>query len=165
MKMAKTFKVRSHVVYPGHGVAEIVAIEEKKIDKNIEKYYVLELVENRTRIMVPVKNAEKVGLRNIISNAQVKKIIKILKSSPEEGDPNWNRRHTEYLDKIKTGSIEKACEVYRDLMFAKNEKELSFGEKKILDTTRKLLVTEISFAKKIDENKAEEMLSEIFSGK
>jgi len=163
--MAKTFKLNSYVVYPGHGVGVIIVIEERKIDKNVEKYYVLELVENKTRIMVPVKNADKVGLRSIISNADVKKIFKILKSSPEEGDPNWNRRHTEYLDKIKTGSIEKASEVYRDLMFAKNEKELSFGEKKILDTTKKLLITEISFAKKIAENKAEEMLSDIFSGK
>ncbi len=163
--MAKTFKRNSHVVYPGHGVAVVVLIEEKKIDKNVEKYYVLELVENKTRIMVPVKNADKVGLRSIISNAEVKKIFKILKSSPEEGDPNWNRRHTEYQDKIKTGSIEKAAEVYRDLMFAKNEKELSFGEKKILDTTKKLLITEISFAKKISEKKSEDLLVDIFSGK
>ncbi|MBI5374109.1 MAG: CarD family transcriptional regulator [Candidatus Schekmanbacteria bacterium] len=163
--MNQSFKINTHVVYPGHGVAVVRAIEEKKIGTNSEKYYILELIENKMRILLPVKNSTKVGLRNIISDSEVKKIFKILRSAPEEGDPNWNRRHTEYLEKLKTGSIEKASEVYRDLMYAKNEKELSFGEKKILDTTKKLLVTEISFAKNIAEEKAEEMLNNIFAEK
>jgi len=156
------FKVNSYVVYPGHGVALIKAIEEKNISNVKQKFYVLEILENKMKILLPVKNAKKVGLRNIISKNEVDKVIKILKSEPESGDPNWNKRHTEYQDKIKTGSITKASEVYRDLMFAKMEKELSFGERKLLDTTRKLIVSEISHAKKIAEERAEALLSEIF---
>jgi len=156
------FKVNSYVVYPGHGVALIKAVEEKTFTDGIQKFYVLEILENKMKILLPLKNTEKVGLRNIISNNEVEKIIKILKSNPATGDPNWNKRHTEYQEKIKTGSIAKASEVYRDLMFAKIEKELSFGERKLLDVTRKLIISEISYAKKIAKERAEAMLSEIF---
>lgn len=160
--MNSKFKVNSYVVYPGHGVALIKAIEEKDISNEKQKFYVLEILENKMKILLPLKNAKKVGLRNIISNNEVKEVFAILKSKPGSGDPNWNKRHTEYQEKIRTGSIVKASEVYRDLMFAKSEKELSFGERKILDITKKLIVTEISHAKKIAEERAEAMLSEIF---
>ena len=156
------FKVNSYVVYPGHGVALIKAVEEKNISNIKQKFYVLEILENKMKILLPVQNVKKVGLRNIISNNEVDKVLKILKSEPGVGDSNWNKRHTEYQEKIKTGSISKASEVYRDLMFAKLEKELSFGERKLLDITRKLIVSEISHAKKIAEERAEAMLSKIF---
>lgn len=156
------FKVNSYVVYPGHGVALIKAVEEKDISNVKQKFYVLEILENKMKILLPLQNAKKVGLRNIISNNEVDKVLKILKSEPGVGDPNWNKRHTEYQEKIKTGSITKASEVYRDLMFAKLEKELSFGERKLLDITRKLIVSEISHAKKIAEERAEAILSGIF---
>ena len=156
------FKVNSYVVYPGHGVALIKGVEEKTFTEGVQKFYVLEVLENKMKILLPLKNAKKVGLRNIISNSEVEKIIKILKSKPTAGDPNWNKRHTEYQEKIKTGSIAKASEVYRDLMFAKLEKELSFGERKLLDVTRKLIISEISHAKKIAKERAEAILSGIF---
>src|SRR3972149_7963908 len=104
------FKVKSYVVYPGHGVALIRAVEEKNISNVKQKFYVLEILENKMKILLPLQNAKKVGLRNIISNNEVDKVLKILKSEPGVGDPNWNKRHNEYQEKIKTGSISKRSE-------------------------------------------------------
>jgi CarD family transcriptional regulator len=114
-------------------------------------------------IMVPVSNVEQVGLRCIIPPRQVNEVYEILKQKNVSIDMStWNRRYREYMKKIKTGSVFEIAEVLRDLYLLKNEKVLSFGEKKLLDTAKNLLVKEISIAKKRSEIAVEKDLRQIF---
>ena len=104
------------------------------------------------------------GLRGIIGQKEVPKLYSILKKKKANADnQTWNRRYREYMEKIKTGSVFEVAEVYRDLLMLKVEKELSFGERKMLDTARTLLVKEISLAKRVKEEQIERDLEKIFS--
>ncbi len=115
-------------------------------------------------IMIPIQNVDSVGLREIIEQSEVPKLYSILKKRDMSIDnQTWNRRYREYMDKIKTGSAFEVAEVYRDLLILKLDKDLSFGERKMLDTARNLLVKEISLARKIDEDQVEKDLDKIFS--
>ena len=114
-------------------------------------------------IMIPICNANNVGLREIIKEEEVSKIFNILKEKDIEFDnQSWNRRYREYMEKIKTGSVYEVAQVLRDLFLLKLEKELSFGERKMLDTAKNLLVKEISIAKKMAETMVEEDIKQIF---
>jgi CarD family transcriptional regulator len=122
------------------------------------------VLENGMRIMVPKKNVGAVGLRAVVNKTEVKEVYDILRSREVsiEGQ-TWNRRYREYMEKIKTGSVFEIAEVLRDLQRLKGDKELSFGERKMLDTARTLLIKEIAVATKSKEVKIEEKLDRIFS--
>lgn len=159
------FKVGDLAVYPAHGVGEIEALEEKNVAGAKHSFYVMRILENDMKIMIPTKNVDSVGLRQVIGRAQVTKIYAILKSKALKNEThNWNRRYREYTEKIKTGSIFDVAEVMRDLSALRVAKELSFGERKMLDTARGLLVKEISVAKKQSEDKVEQEIAGFFNG-
>jgi CarD family transcriptional regulator len=158
------FKVGDLAVYPAHGVGVIERIESQKISGSTHEFYVMRILENDMIIMIPTKNVDSVGLREIIGQKEVPKLYSILKKRKAGTDnQTWNRRYREYMEKIKTGSVYEVAEVYRDLLTLKVEKELSFGERKMLDTARTLLVKEISLAKKVKEEQIERDLEKIFS--
>jgi CarD family transcriptional regulator len=158
------FKVGDLAVYPAHGVGLIERIESQEISGCHQDFYVMRILDNDMIIMIPTSNVENVGLREIIDQKEVVKLYAILKKRDVTIDnQTWNRRYREYMDKIKTGSVFEVAEVYRDLLILKIEKELSFGERKMLDTARNLLVKEISLAKDVDEDQVEKDLDEIFS--
>jgi CarD family transcriptional regulator len=124
----------------------------------------MRILENDMIIMIPIKNVNNVGLREIIGRKEVPKLYSILrKRDVMIENQTWNRRYREYMEKIKTGSVYEVAEVYRDLLMLKTEKDLSFGERKMLDTARTLLVKEISLAKKVAEAQIERDLEKIFS--
>ncbi|MBX7148629.1 CarD family transcriptional regulator [bacterium] len=157
------FKVGDMAVYPAHGVGEVKSIESREISGSKQTFYVLQILDNGMKIMVPTGNVNAVGLREIISNNEVKAVYSILKERDVVLDnQTWNRRYREYMDKIKTGSVYEIAEVFRDLSLLKSDKELSFGERKMLDTARSLLVKELAFAEDRDEDEVEEDLDEIF---
>src|SRR3954451_8859889 len=158
------FQVGDKAVYPAHGVAEVTGIETKEIGGTKLSFYILRIMENGMRIMVPMKNVAQVGLRAVASKTEVKEVYDILKSREVsvEGQ-TWNRRYREYMEKIKTGSVFEVAEVLRDLQRLKGDKDLSFGERKMLDTARTLLIKEIAVATKSKEVKIEEKLDRIFS--
>jgi len=158
------FKIGDLAVYPAHGVGVIERIESKKISGFTQDFYVMRILENDMIIMIPTQNVDSVGLREIIGQKEVPKLYSILKKRKIAADnQTWNRRYREYMEKIKTGSVYEVAEVYRDLLTLKLEKELSFGERKMLDTARALLVKEISLAKKVKEEQIERDLEKIFS--
>ncbi len=158
------FKVGDLAVYPAHGVGLIERIETQEISGCRQDFYVMRILENGMIIMIPTNNVENVGLRDIIEHAEVSKLYLILKRRDVPIDKQtWNRRYREYMDKIKTGSVFEVAEVYRDLLILKIEKDLSFGERKMLDTARNLLVKEISLAKKVDEEQVEKELDKMFA--
>jgi CarD family transcriptional regulator len=157
------FKVGDLAVYPAHGVGRIESIEAKALYGQDQHFYIMRILENNMIIMIPTQNAEHVGLREIVREEEVPKIFKILKEKNIEFDnQTWNRRYREYMEKIKTGSVYEVAQVLRDLFLLKLDKELSFGERKMLDTAKNLLVKEISIAKKIQEDKVEKDIQRIF---
>ena len=158
------YKQGDLTVYPAHGVGVIERIESQEISGCRQDFYVIRILDNDMKIMVPTQNADSVGLRELIGQKEVPKLYSILKKRDIVIDnQTWNRRYREYMDKIKTGSVFEVAEVYRDLLILKEEKDLSFGERKMLDTARSLLVKEISLAKKVEETQIEKDLDKIFS--
>ena len=162
--MNVTFRVGDKAVYPAHGVAEITGIEKREISGTEQTFYILRILENSMRIMVPMKNAAAVGLRSVVGKQEIKEVYDILKSKDVSVDgQTWNRRYREYMEKIKTGSVFEIAEVLRDLSLLKTDKDLSFGERKMLDTAKNLLVKELAVAKGAKEEKIAKELDDIFT--
>ncbi len=158
------FKIGDMAVYPAHGVGVIEKIESHEISGCQQDFYVMRILDNDMLIMIPTNNVGNVGLRDIIGQAEVIELYSILEERDVVLDSQtWNRRYREYMEKIKSGSVFEVAEVYRDLLILKLEKDLSFGERKMLDTARGLLVKEISLAKEIEEAQVEEDLDRIFA--
>ena len=159
------FKVGEMAVYPAHGVGIIESIESREFSGNKNNFYILRLLSNGMTIMVPTDTASSVGLREVIPSKEIPKVYRILKERDIEIDNQaWNRRYREYMEKIKTGSVFEIATVLRDLYLLKTEKDLSFGERRMLDTARSLLIKELSVAKKSPEAHIENDLRNIFSG-
>jgi CarD family transcriptional regulator, regulator of rRNA transcription len=147
------FKVGDLAVYPAHGVGRIESIEEKEISGTCQLFYTMRIMDNGMTIMIPSCNIKSVGLRQIISKSKVKEVYSILKDKEAKIDnQTWNRRYREYMEKIKTGSVFEIAVVLRDLSILKQGKELSFGERKLLDMATNLLVKELAIAEKMDED-------------
>jgi CarD family transcriptional regulator len=158
-----TFNVGDNAVYPGYGVGKVTAIETKEILGNKQTFYSILILETGMKIMVPKDNVETVGLRPIISKDEANKVIEILKVKEVKIDnQTWNRRYREYMEKIKTGSVYEIAEVLRDLFLLKADKELSFGERKMLDNARGLLLKELSLATDKEELFQEDEVRQIF---
>ena len=160
-----TFKVGDKIVYPPLGIGVIEGVEEISIEGKSTSFFSIRILEKDAVIRVPLEKVEKVGLRKIIADSSVKDIVDILTSPPtpqREEKVSWTVRHREYTDKIKSGSIEEVAEVYRDLMQLRKDKDLSFGERKILDLAQQFLIGEISEAKNIEPEEAEEFLKSLF---
>lgn len=157
------FSAGDKAVYPGHGVGTIKSVEIKEILGKKHSFYTLELLDTGMKIMVPMDNVKAVGLRPVISSSEADEVIKILKvKSVRVDNQTWNRRYREYMEKIKTGSVYEIAEVLRDLFLLRVDKELSFGERKMLDTARNLLIKELTLAKNPEELRQEEEVREIF---
>jgi CarD family transcriptional regulator len=157
------FKVGDKAVYPAQGVAEVIRIEEKDIAGSRQKFYVLRILDTDRKIMVPVANAGAVGLRQVISEQEIREIFDILRERTIAFDnQTWNRRYRGFMDKIKTGSIYDVAEVLRDLYRLKTDKQLSFGERRMLDTARTLIVKEIAIARGQTEEQVKTEIEAIF---
>jgi len=160
----REFQVGDLAVYPAHGVGEIQAIESRVVNGEKHDFYIMKVLENGMVIMIPIRNVESVGLRDIISKKDVPRVYDVMKSR-KDGLPDnqtWNRRYRDYMDKIKTGSLYDVAEVFRDLSLLKLTKDLSFGERKLYDTAQVLLVRELSTAKDTDEDTIISELESLF---
>jgi CarD family transcriptional regulator len=158
------FKIGDLAVYPAHGVGRIESIESKDIAGNEQQFYIMRILDTDLIIMIPTKNVDAVGLREVIDKKDVPRVYDILRIRNIGIDnQTWNRRYREYMEKIKTGSVFEVAEVLRDLFLLKSDKDLSFGERKMLDTARNLLVKELSIAEQASEDKIENHLKVIFN--
>jgi len=158
------FKVGDKAVYPAQGVGVIEAIEAKEFSGQKHEFYVLRIVDSDMLIMVPVSNAGNVGLRGLIGKDQIPSLYDVLgdKQTDASGGVSWSRRQREYNEKIKSGDLFEVAEVLRELYLIKEGKELSYGEKKVLELARKLLVKEIALAEGAEENLVVERLENCF---
>jgi CarD family transcriptional regulator len=158
------FKAGDKIVYPAHGVGEITEVKIKKIGTQDHCFYEINILESGMRCMVPTGQAEAVGLRKVIDKVTIDKIYKILGQRNVKVDTQtWNRRYREYTQKIKTGSVFEMAEVLRDLTVLGKGKDLSFGEKKMFDTVRDLLVSEIAISKARTQDKILGELADIIA--
>lgn len=151
------FKVGKKAVYPAHGVVQVKSVESKEICGTTKDFYILQVVDSDVTVMVPTDNAKSVGLRPVITKRQISRIYNILKEKTKEsgqqnGNQSWNKRYREYSDKLKSGDIFEVANVLRDINLLQKDKDLSFGEKRIMDSARSLLVKEISIAKNREED-------------
>ncbi|MCS6926690.1 MAG: CarD family transcriptional regulator [Candidatus Binatia bacterium] len=158
------FKVGEKVVYPGHGVGVIEGLQSRTVSGIEQKFYVLRILESDMTIMIPADNVAAVGLRPVISKEMVSKVYRVLRTKKVDVDQQtWNRRYRLYTERIKTGSVIEIAKVLRDLFVLKADKELSFGERKMLDTARNLLVKELAIASANTEEKILADLRQILS--
>jgi CarD family transcriptional regulator len=163
-KEQKMFNVGDLAVYPAQGVGVIEAIENREVMGRGQLFYIMKIMGNGMRIMIPTDSAEAVGLRELISEKDIPQIYEILRNKNVTVDKQtWNKRYREYLEKIKTGSVFEIARVLRDLFILKSDKNLSFGERKMMDTAKSLLIKEISIASNSEETKIEQDLKMIFS--
>jgi CarD family transcriptional regulator len=156
------FQIGAMAVYPAHGVGIIESIQEREVAGLLQRFYIMRLLDTDMIIMIPTKNALNIGLRTVIDSNSVTEVFEILKERPTRlNNQTWNRRYRDYMDKIKTGSLFRVAEVLRDLTLLKLEKELSFGERKMLDTAKNLLVKELSLVNNKEEDEIEALLQEL----
>ena len=158
------FNVSSKVVYPAQGVAEVIGVETKEIGGRLTSFYLLRIMDSDMKILVPVEKAHQVGLRDVASTGEVEEVLDILREKEVHLDKQtWNRRYRGFMEKIKTGSLFEVAEVFRDLYRLKNTKTLSFGERRMLDTAKNLIVKELSVARNWTEQRVEKELDKVFA--
>lgn len=158
------FNVGDMAVYPGHGVGVIEAVETRNVMGSEQSFYVMKILGNNATIMIPKNGAEFVGLREVISEEEIPTVYQILREKNVIVDKQtWNKRYKEYWEKIKTGSVYEIAGVLCDLFTLKADKDLSFGERKMMDTAKSLLIREISIASDCDEEEVERNLKDIFT--
>lgn len=154
------FKVGDRAVYPAQGVGVVESIEAREFSGQKHNFYILRIIDNDMTIMIPVGNASQVGMRSLISKDKVDSIYSVLgrKQTEVMAIASWSRRQREYNDKIKTGDPKEVAEVLRELYLIKEGKELSYGEKKVLELARRLLILELALAEGVAEAKVEKRL-------
>jgi CarD family transcriptional regulator len=158
------YKVGNKVVYPAQGVAEVIGVETKEIGGRLTSFYLLRIMNSDMRILVPTEKALQVGLREVASHTDVDEVLDILREKDVHLDKQtWNRRYRGFMEKIKTGSLFEVAEVYRDLYRLKNQKTLSFGERRMLDTAKSLIVKELSISRNWTEQRVEKELDKLFA--
>lgn len=152
--MAPLFKVGDRVVYPLHGAGIIEAIEEREILGQRHRYYIMRMPVGDMRVMIPTTAARECGLRAVIPAGQVQEVLEVLRAGATPMAGNWNHRYRENADKLKSGDIFEVAEVVRNLSSREREKGLSTGERRMLDTARQILISELALAAGLPEGEA-----------
>jgi CarD family transcriptional regulator len=164
MAASQTFKIGDKAVYPAHGVGEVTDIQTRSLGGKERSFYILNVLENGMKIMVPIETAAAAGLRPVISRKDAKKVLDILRSDDVAVKTQpWNRRYREYMEMLKSGSPFEVAKVLRDLYRLKADKDLSFGERRLLDTARSLLVTELTLSLGKKEEAVEKEIQTLFA--
>ncbi len=153
------FKVKDKIVYPIHGIGIIEAIERKTVLGKKDEYYIINILNSGMKVMIPVKNAETIGIRSIIGKKEITKVINLLKKPPTDTEENWKLRYQINIDKVKSGSIIEVSSVLRDLYRRGKEKDLSIMERKLYENAYQLVIYEIALAKNIEIEEAGDLVS------
>jgi len=145
------FQVGDRAVYPAHGVAEVVAIESKEIAGSRKDFYVLKVIHSEMKLMIPCDGADRAGLRGVASPEIADEVLEVLRSPDIAVKPGpWNRRFREYTELVNSGRLVEVAKVYRDLWRIRPTRELSYGERRLLEQSRNLLVAELSLARGVE---------------
>ena len=157
------FKIGDKAVYAAHGVGEVMGIEKRDVAGSKRVFYVLKILDSGMKVLIPTETAKSAGLREVITKKQAAQVMEVLESDEiaVESQP-WNRRQREYMDMLKSGSPIQVARVLRDLYRLKAGKDLSFGERRLLDTARSLLIKELALARRVKEAVIETEITAIF---
>ncbi len=162
---AGSFSVGDIAVHPKHGVGRITAIEDKDFGGTLTPCYALAIIDGDLKVFVAVEAASRVGLRPVMKPAEAQVILDILRTPEVAVDLQpWNRRFRAYTDMLKSGLATEIAKVLRDMYRLKFDKDLSFGERRLLDQARALLIQELALARQVDRAAIEAEISQIFSG-
>lgn len=157
------FELGDNVVYPHHGAGKVEGKEEMELAGVRREYLTIKILHNDMTVKVPTENAALAGLRRVIDEETVKKVLDVLQDEVSEMPKNWNRRFKHNRDKIKTGDIYELAEVVRNLALREAEKGLSTGEKQMFTRAKKILASELMYALDKDEDEAEDYLDELLA--
>ena len=155
-----TFEIGDKVVYPNHGVGVIEQISSRTIGTNVEQFYLLKIQANSLKVMVPFNNVGTVGLRRVVKNGDIQKILDFLTDGECDNNSDWKYRFKENSDRMRTGSLFDVAAVLKGLLQVNQAKPLSFREKKMLERARYLLVSELAMAKNCEDSQVETLLTE-----
>jgi CarD family transcriptional regulator len=153
------FHIGDKVVYPNHGVGVIEQISSRSVGSTVERFYLLHIKASSLKVMVPCNNAGSVGLRRVVRNGEVQKVLDLLSVSENGMNGDWKDRFKENSDRMRTGSLLEVAGVLKSLIALHQAKPLSFREKKMLERARYLLVSELALARNCDEAEVEELLT------
>lgn len=157
------FKVGDKAVHPSHGLGEIVSIEHRELGGTKGMFYILRILDNGMKVMIPVDGALQAGLRNVMSSKEAEAVLETMRAREVAVDVQpWSRRFRAYTEMIKSGSPHEIAKVLRDMHRLKFDKDLSFGERRLLDQAKSLLMKELALAKKMSEQKMAEQIAGIF---
>ncbi len=159
----QSFSIGDKVVYPNHGVGVIEQISSRTIGSQIERFYLLKIKASSLKVMVPFQNVGSVGLRRVVRNGEVQKVLDFLTDGKCENHTDWKYRFKENSDKMRTGSLLEVAEVLKGLLLLAQTKPLSFREKKMLERARYLLVSELAMSKNSQESEIEDLLNKALS--
>jgi len=155
------YQIGDSVVYPHHGAGKVLKKEQKEILGEQREYLTIKILHNDMTVMVPCENAGKAGLRRVIDDDDVQKVLGVLRDDVSDMPKNWNRRFKHNRDKIKTGDVFELAEVVRNLAIREADKGLSTGEKQMYTRAKKILASELMYALEMEEGEAEEHLEEL----
>jgi len=153
------FHIGDKVVYPNHGVGVIEQISSRSVGTTVERFYLLNIKASSLRVMVPCQNAGSVGLRRVVKNGEIQKVLDLLSISGNGTNGDWKDRFKENSERMRTGSLLEVAGVLKNLIALHQAKPLSFREKKMLERARYLLVSELAMARNCEESKVEELLT------
>lgn len=154
------FNVGDKIVYPMHGAGVIESIEEREILGHKQNYYVMRMPVGDMKVMIPTHNVEGIGIREVIGSCDVDKVYEILQDQSVNVTNNWNKRYRENMSKIKSGNIYEVADVVRILMLREREKGLSTGERKMLNSARQILISELVLAGGTDQFEIETVIND-----
>jgi CarD family transcriptional regulator len=157
------FEIGDKVVYPHHGAGTVVTKEKRIVLGEEREYLTIKILHNDMTVNVPCENAEKVGLRWVIDEQMVEVVVGALTGVSTEMPKNWNRRFKHNRDKMKTGDILELAEVVRNLALRDHDKGLSTGEKQMYVKAKKILASELMYAKAMTEDEAAVWLDEVLA--
>lgn len=154
------FKVGDKIVYPMHGAGTIESIEEREILGEKQKYYIMKMPVGDIKVMVPTKNAELIGVRDVIGGDVAESVLDVLSAMPTDMSSNWNKRYRDNQDKMKSGDICEVADVVRNLTFRQKDKGLATGEKKMLSNAKQILISELVLAEAMTKEQVETLIDE-----
>jgi len=163
MMIDGSFHIGDKVVYPNHGVGVIEQISSRTIGQTVEKFYLLKIKSSSLKVMVPFHNVATVGLRRVVKNGEIQKILDYLADGECDNNTDWKYRFKENSERMRTGSLLEVAAVLKGLLVLNQSKPLSFREKKMLERARYLLVSELAMAKNCEEPSIEELLTKSLS--
>lgn len=157
------FNIGDYVVCPGHGVGQVSNIETKELGGETMKFYICKIISNGMTVMVPTNSKD--GIRGLVGQDEVNEVYNLLQDHDVKVDTStWNRRHREYMLKVKTGSLTEIADVLRQLLLLRENKKLSFGEKKMVDQCKELIIKEISITTGDNETDISGKIENFFGG-